>query len=302
MPRIRRSLHFVPGASEKLLQKSLALPADALILDLEDAVTPAHKDDARRVVRRWLDAVDFGGRERIVRANPLDSPWGHADIECLLEGAPPDALLVPKVRDTGDLKMLHEVLLAGERRGGHEPGAVELIVIATETPQAVQNLASLPHAQRVTALTWGAEDLSAALGARRNRGDDGRYLPVFEHCRFATLLAAAAAGVAPLDGVYVDFRDLDGLAAECREAADMGFTGKMTIHPAQVETVNATFTPSADDVADARELIEAFETNAREGRMVFSFRGEMVDVPHLERARRIIATAEAIAAAGAEQP
>lgn len=296
MPRIRRALHFVPGASEKMLQKSLALPVDALILDLEDAVTPERKDDARRVVRSWLDTVDFGGRERIVRANPLDSPWGHADLACLLEGTPPDALLVPKVRDTGDLKMLHEVLLAAERRGGHPPGGVELIVIATETPQAVQNLASLPFAERVTALTWGAEDLSAALGARRNRGDDGRYLPVFEHCRYATLLAAAAADVAPLDGVFVDFRDLEGLAAECREAADMGFTGKMTIHPGQVDTVNAAFTPSAEDVAAARKLVEAFETNAREGRMAFSYRGEMVDVPHLQRARRIVATAEAIAA------
>jgi citrate lyase subunit beta/citryl-CoA lyase len=174
-------------------------------------------------------------------------------------------------------------------------------VIATETPQAVQNLASLPHAPRVTALTWGAEDLSAALGARRNRGDDGRYLPVFEHCRFATLLAAAAAGVAPLDGVFVDFRDSEGLAGECRDAADMGFTGKMTIHPGQVEIVNAAFTPSPGAVADARELMEAFEANAREGRMAFSFRGEMVDVPHLERARRIVATAEAIAAAGSGQ-
>lgn len=298
MPRIRRSLHFVPGANEKMLQKSLALPADALILDLEDAVTPDAKDDARRVIRRWLDEVDFGGRERIVRANPLDTPWGQADLEMLLDGTPPDALLVPKVRDADDLKMLHQLLLGFERIGGHEPGAVELIVIATETPQGVLNIASLPDAERVTALTWGAEDLSAAIGARRNRDDSGRYLPVFEYCRTATLLAAAAGNVAPLDTVYVDFRDLDGLAAECRVAADMGFTGKMTIHPGQVDTVNAAFTPSEAEVADARELIEAFEANRREGRMAFSFRGEMVDVPHLERAKRILATAEAIAGRG----
>ncbi|HSG90173.1 MAG TPA: CoA ester lyase [Pseudomonadales bacterium] len=296
MPRIRRSLHFVPGANEKMLQKSLALPADALVLDLEDAVTPDAKDDARKVIRSWLTDVDFGGRERIVRANPLDSPWGRADLEMLVDGPAPDALLVPKVRDADDLRMLDQLLLAFERSSGQEPGAIELIVIATETPQGVLNIASLASATRVTALTWGAEDLSAAIGARRNRGPDGRYLPVFEHCRVVTLLAAAAANVAPIDTVYVDFRDLDGLAAECRESADMGYTGKMTIHPAQIDTVNLAFTPSAAELADARELIEAFEANAKEGRMVFSFRGEMVDVPHLERARRIVATGEAIAA------
>lgn len=298
MSRVRRSLHFVPGASEKMLRKSLELPVDALILDLEDAVTPDNKDAARAVIRDWLDQVDFGGRERVVRANPLDSPWGRADLEMLLDGRPPDALLVPKVRRVEDLRMLHQMLLAGERAGGHETGSVELIVIATETPEGVLNLPSLPSAPRVTALTWGAEDLSAALGARRNRDDDGRYLPVFEHCRIATLLAAAAGGVAPIDGVHVDFRDIDGLARECREAADMGFTGKMTIHPGQVETVNAAFTPSDGEIADARELLEAFEHNAAEGRMAFSFRGEMVDVPHLERARRILATAEAIGVRG----
>jgi citrate lyase subunit beta/citryl-CoA lyase len=294
MSRVRRSLHFVPGASEKMLRKSLELPVDALILDLEDAVTPDRKDAARAVVRDWLDQVDFGGRERVVRANPLDSPWGRADLEMLLDGRPPDALLVPKVRRVEDLRMLHQMLLAGERAGGHEVGGVELIVIATETPEGVLNLPSLATAPWVTALTWGAEDLSAALGARRNRDDDGRWLPVFEHCRIATLLAAAAGDVAPIDGVHVDFRDTAGLARECREAADMGFTGKMTIHPAQVDTVNAAFTPSDTEVADARELVEAFEHNAAEGRMAFSFRGEMVDVPHLERARRILATAESI--------
>lgn len=294
--RIRRSIHFVPGANEKMLRKSLALPADALVLDLEDAVTPDAKDDARRVVSAWLDDVDFGGRERIVRANPLDTPWGRADLEALFQGTPPDALLVPKVRGARDLEMLHQLVSSLERQGGHEADSTEFVVVATETPEAVLALPEIGRAPRVTALTWGAEDLSAALGARRNRGDDGAYLPVFAHCRIQTLLSAAAAGVAPVDGVYVDFRDTDGLAAEARSAADQGFTGKMTIHPAQVEIVNAAFTPSAAEIADARELVAAFEDNAREGRMAFAFRGEMVDVPHLERARRILATAQRLGA------
>jgi citrate lyase subunit beta/citryl-CoA lyase len=294
--RLRRSLHFVPGASEKMLRKSLELPADALILDLEDAVTPDAKDDARRVVSSWLDDVDFGGRERIVRANPLDSPWGRDDVEALFEGTPPDALLVPKVRGAEDLEMLHQLVSSLERAGGHAEGHTEFVVVATETPEAVLALAAIARAHRVTGLTWGAEDLSAALGARRNRGDDGAYLPVFAHCRTMTLLAAAAAGAAPIDGVYTDFRDVEGLAAEARQAADQGFTGKMTIHPGQVEAVNAVFTPSETEIADARELIDAFEENATAGRMAFAFRGEMVDVPHLERAKRILETAQRLAA------
>ena len=297
MAGLRRSLHFVPGANEKMLDKSLALAADALVLDLEDAVTPDRKDDARAVIRSWLDDVDFGGKEVVVRANPLDTPWGRADVEALLAGRPPDALLVPKTRGPGDLQVFHELLLACERSGGHPEGGVELIVIATETPEGVLALPHLARAQRVTGLTWGAEDLSAAIGARRNRDDAGRYLPVFEYCRITTLLSAAAAGVTPIDGVWVDFRDLDGLAAECREGADAGFVGKMTIHPGQVDVVNEIFSPSAQEIADATELLEAFAENERAGRMAFAFRGEMVDVPHLERARRILARAEAIARA-----
>jgi citrate lyase subunit beta/citryl-CoA lyase len=297
MAGLRRSLHFVPGANEKMLGKSLALAADGLVLDLEDAVTPDRKDDARAVIRGWLDDVDFGVKEVVVRANPLDSPWGRADVETLLSGRPPDALLVPKVRGPGDLQVLHELLLACERTTGHAEGGVELIVIATETPEGVLELPALARAQRVTGLTWGAEDLSAAIGARRNRDDAGRYLPVFEHCRITTLLSAAAAGVTPIDGVWVDFRDLEGLAAECREGADAGFVGKMTIHPGQVDVVNEIYSPSAGEIADATELLEAFAENERAGRMAFAFRGEMVDVPHLERARRILARADAIARA-----
>ncbi|MEE4300819.1 MAG: CoA ester lyase [Pseudomonadales bacterium] len=297
MAGLRRSLHFVPGANERMLEKSLALAADALVLDLEDAVTPDRKDDARAVIRSWLDDVDFAGKEVVVRANPLDTPWGRADVEALLAGTPPDALLVPKVRGVGDLRVLHELLLALERSGGHREAGMELIVIATETPRGALAIAELAHAERVSALTWGAEDLSAALGARRNRDDAGRYLPVFEHCRAMTLLSAGAAGVAPIDGVYVDFRDLEGLARECREGADMGFVGKMTIHPGQVDVVNAAFSPSELELADANELLAAFAEHERAGRMAFAFRGEMVDVPHLERARRIVARAEAIAGA-----
>ena len=140
----------------------------------------------------------------------------------------------------------------------------------------------------MTSLTWGAEDLSAAIGARRNRDERGELLEVFRYCRTMTLLAAVAAGVQPLDTVYVDVRDSEGLRRECRAAAWMGFTGKITIHPDQIPIVNEAFTPSPEEIAESRELLEAFASHQREGRMAFSFKGQMVDVPHRNRARTIL--------------
>jgi len=140
----------------------------------------------------------------------------------------------------------------------------------------------------VEALTWGGEDLSAALGARRNRGDDGRYLDVFRHARVSTLLAAAAAGIEAIDAVYTDFRDLEGLRAEANEAADMGFDGKLTIHPDQIPIVNEVFAPSSAAIAEAQRLVEAFQAHQRQGRGVFALDGQMIDAPHVERARKLL--------------
>lgn len=287
MSRLRRALHFVPGANERLLEKSLALPADSLALDLEDAVTPDRKDSAREIVRDWLAEVDFGPRERVVRMNPLESPWGRRDLEVTME-AGPDAYLVPKVRSLEDVLAVDELVTELETHHGHPEGRTRLLVLGTETPQGVLNLATLCRCARVDALTWGAEDLSAALGSRRSRDEQGNFLEVFRYCRIMTLLAASAAEVQPLDTVYVDVRDPDGLRRECRDAARMGFTGKITIHPSQVEVVNAAFTPSPEEIAESKELLEAFEENQRAGRMTFLFRGQMVDAPHLKRARTIL--------------
>ena len=287
MPRLRRAVHFVPGGNEKMLEKSLTLAADSLVLDLEDAVPPERKDAAREVVARWLRDVEFGKQERVVRMNPLDSPWGTRDLEVTMAERP-DAYLVPKVRTRDDLLELDRLLTGFEARYDHPPGSVALLVLGTETPEGVLNLRDLPSCPRVDALTWGAEDLSAAIGARRNRDERGEFLEVFRYCRVMTLLAASAAGVQPLDTVYVDIGNLDGLRRECIEAAQMGFTGKITIHPAQIEVVNEAFTPSSEEIAESRELLEAFEENREAGRMAFSFRGQMVDAPHLARARNIL--------------
>ena len=284
MARLRRAVHFVPGANEKMLQKSLALPADSLVLDLEDAVTPENKDSAREVVTDWLKHVDFGRQERMVRMNPLNAPWGVPDLEVTMRGRP-DSYLVPKVRTRDDLLKINTILSRLEREYGYPPGEVKLVVIATETPQGLLNIRDFGTCPRVDALSWGAEDLSAAIGARRNRDEHGQFLEVFRYARIMTVLAATAAGVQPIDTVFVDVRDTEGLRRECLEGAWMGFTGKITIHPSQIEVVNEVFTPSAEEIAESQELLAAFEENRKAGKMAFSFKGQMVDVPHFTRAR-----------------
>lgn len=285
--RLRRAVHFVPGANERMLTKSLALPADSLVLDLEDAVTPENKDSARSIVSGWLRDVDFGRQERVVRPNPLDSPWGADDLRATME-APPDAYLIPKVSTVADVQAVDAELTRLEQEYGHPPGRVSLLLVATETPAGVLNLPTFPTCQRVAGMTWGAEDLSAAIGARRARRPDGAYLDVFRHCRVQTLLACAAGGVQPIASVFVEIRELDALRAECREDAWMGFTGKVTIHPDQIPIVNEAFTPSPDEAREASELVSAFRVAQADGRMAFNFKGQMVDVPHLRRAETIV--------------
>lgn len=291
--RLRRSVHFVPGGNQRMLDRAVTTAADALVLDLEDAVTPERKGDARRAVADWLAGTDFRGKERIVRINPLDSPWGGDDLTAIMDH-PPDALLVPKVSSVDELHRLDALLCHLAAQRGHPESDVGLIPVSTETPLGALNVASFPDCCRVVGLSWGAEDLSAALGASRNRRPDGSYLDVYRYCRVQTLLAAAAGAVQPIDTVFVDIGDRDGLAAECREAAWMGYTGKITIHPDQIDIVNAAFTPSAEEVDEARRLVAAMADAEREGRMAIAFEGRMVDVPHLERARRLLARARQI--------
>lgn len=291
MTTVRRSAHFVPGANEKMLTRALTTRADALVLDLEDAVTPENKDSARAVVSGWLSEVDFGRQERMVRINPLDTPWFRADLEATMV-SPPDSYLIPKVHSGDEVRLIDRVISVLEEQHGHESGGVKLVVLGTETPQGLQNIAEIPCVDRVDSLTWGAEDLSAAVGARRNRGPDGRYLPLFEHARSACLVSAAAAGVQPLDTVFVDVTDTDGLRRDCLDAAWIGFTGKLSIHPAQIDVINEIFTPSGEDVSRAKELLEQLELEQAEGRMAFRFQGQMVDAPHFTQARRILALAD----------
>ncbi len=293
MMRPRRSLHFIPGGNEKMLTKSLATNADSLVLDLEDAVPPARKEEARGVVARWLAEVDFGAKEKTVRINSLGTPWVFADLEATMV-APPDAYLVPKPESPNDLEVIDVELSRLERRHGHRHRQVGLIPIAAETPLGALNAPALAGCPRVVAMSWGVEDLAASLGAPDNRDAAGDYLPVYERCRVMTVLGAVAGGVQPIDTVYVGFRDMDGFLNDCRAAAELGFAGKLSIHPDQIDPINAAFTPSAEQVSEARALIDAFEEARAAGRMAFSFEGRMVDAPHLNRARALLDRARQI--------
>lgn len=288
--KMRRSIHFVPGGNDKMLNKALGLPADSLILDLEDSVTPDRKTTARGEVCDWLSDRNFGTQERLVRINPMDSDWGRADLEAVLQHKP-DGIVLPKVVDLKTVIAVDQLIVNQEQTTGADLSHVKLLLIGTELAAAVFNLREMVQHDRVNGVTWGAEDLSLSLGARAKRDENGNYLEVFSFVRSMCLLAAVAAEVQPIDAVYVDIKNLKGLEKECKTAADMGYTGKITIHPDQLEIVNAAFTPSNEEIEQARALVAAFEKQEAEGKMAFSFNGEMVDVPHLKRAQQVLAIA-----------
>jgi len=273
-----RSLLFVPGDRPERMEKALTLGADALILDLEDSVAPANKGAAREHVADFLDRTERGGPKLFVRLNPLDSDFFVDDLVGVL-GSKPDGLVLPKAEGAASVRRL------ADRSG------VPILPIATETPAAVFRMGEYAEvAEDLCGLTWGAEDLPAAIGAAASRDAEGAYLPPYQMVRALTLFGAAAAGVNPIETVYPNIKDLDGLKRVAEAAARDGFTGMMAIHPAQVPVINAAFTPSPDQVAHARAIVAAF--NAEPGAGALQLDGKMIDAPHLKQARRILERAE----------
>ncbi len=283
-----RSLLFVPGDSERKRERALTCGADAVILDLEDSVAPDAKGAAREQVAAFLAAPRSGMSPRIlVRVNAMDTEHFDADLEA---AALSDGIVLPKACGLADIEHVSARLRVVEARAGLADGAIPVLPIVTETAAAVFQVGTLAAGHpRLAGLTWGAEDLSAVLGAQATRDDDGAYTDAFRLARALTLIAASAAGLTAIDTVYVDFRDRTGLEAECRAAARDGFCGKLAIHPDQVATINAAFTPSDEAIAEARALVEAFAAAGNPG--VLSFGGSMRDRPHLERAKRLLARA-----------
>lgn len=280
-----RSMLFVPGDSEKKLARAADVHADALVLDLEDSVAPARKAHARALVREFLRGRRERNRTLWVRINALDTAECRDDLAAVVPEKP-DGLVLPKPRSAADVAELGLRIEALEQRSGIPEGATRVIPIATETPAAVLTLGGyLDGARRLAALTWGAEDLSVALGATTNVDECGEWLPPFELARSGCLLAAAAAGVPAIDTVFTGLGDLAGLERQARAARRDGFAGKLAVHPEQVEILNAVFRPTAVEVGYARRVIAAFGA-ADTGVAVVD--GRMLDRPHLMRAQRVV--------------
>jgi citrate lyase subunit beta / citryl-CoA lyase len=281
-----RSMLFVPGDSERKLAKGESSGADALVLDLEDSVPAERLVTARSMVREYLASHRERARQQLwVRINPLSTAKALPDLAAITAGAP-DGILLPKTESADDVVAAGHYLLALEVREGLPPGSVRIFAVATETPAALFTMGSFAGCSpRLAGLTWGAEDLSAALGAVTNRDDHGELEFTYRLARSLCLAAAVAAGVQPLDTVFTDFRDSEGLRAESRAAARGGFTGKIAIHPDQVPVINQAFTPTPEDIAYAQRVIEAFAAGAG----TVALDGKMLDMPHLKQAQRILA-------------
>lgn len=289
-----RSYLFVPGDDERKISKALASQADALILDLEDSVTASRKAMAREVTAAALTSVSDEGPKLFVRINPLTSGLAQDDLAAIMKAAP-YGIMQPKSRSAADAVTLSSMLSRLEAEFGRQDHATKLLVLATELAAAVQNMAGYDASgPRLCGLTWGAEDLSADIGASATRNDVGAYTDVFAMARTKTLLAAKSASVYQhvnaIDTVYPNFRDEKGFAEDCAIAARDGFTAKLAIHPVQVDEINRIFTPNEDEIARARAIVAAF-AECKTG--VTSLEGQMLDRPHLLKAQRLIERAAA---------
>jgi citrate lyase subunit beta/citryl-CoA lyase len=281
-----RSLLFAPGSSAKMMAKAMTSDADVVIFDLEDAVRPTAKEEARRLVVEALRAAPAGGPRRYVRVNQLNSEWCADDVAAVvplrLHG-----LMLPKSTGPQDLVRL-DVLMA-QSEPADTRGETRIIAVCTETPASTLSLAAASWRHpRLEGLLWGGEDLSADLGASVNRDAAGAYTAPFQLARSLCLLAARAAGVTPIDAVYTNFRDDGGLAAEAAAARRDGFAAKAAIHPAQLAIINAAFTPTEAERAWAERVVAAMTAS---GKGVVQIDGVMIDAPHLAQARRILAAA-----------
>ena len=284
-----RSFLFIPGDSPSKLAKGMGSGADALLLDLEDSVSPTKKTEARATTFAFLkEAVPARQRPRIyVRINGLATGLTDTDLDAVVPGRP-DGIVFPKAEGGMAVSHCDAKITAREAMHGLPDGALDIIAIATETAQALFLAGTYGGAsKRLKGLTWGAEDLSAELGAEVNRDRDGHFLAPYQLARSLCLAGAAAAQVQAIDTVYVDFRNEAGLRRECEEARRDGFTGKMAIHPAQIAAINEVFTPTADAIKRAEAVIAAFAENPGAG--TIGIGGVMYDRPHLERAKQLLA-------------
>lgn len=278
-----RSVLYMPGSNPRALEKARSLPADALILDLEDAVAPDMKAQARDLVAGAVAEGGYGARRLIIRINGLDTRWGAEDLEAALS-VRPHAILLPKVARVRDVAVVADTLSAAD------PNHPTRLWAMIESPQGVLNAAEIARAPRMAAFIMGTNDLAKELGCR-NRADRLPLLGALSH----SLLAARAAGILCIDGVYNAFKDDAGLRSECEQGRDMGFDGKTLIHPAQIAIANDVFAPTEGEVTEARRQVEAFDQARARGEGVAVLDGKIVENLHVETARQTLAKAQAIA-------
>ena len=283
-----RSLLFVPGDSERKFARATDCGADALILDLEDSVAPPQKAAARALVASLIDHKPGRGWRLFVRVNALDTGLTRDDLAAVIKPGL-DAILIPKANGAADLESIGARLDGLEKAAGMQEGSVKLACVATETAKAMFALGSYaPAHPRLVALTWGAEDLSAALGATDNKEPDGSWTFPYQLARAQCLFAAAAAEVAAIDTVFTNFRDSDRLEEDCRRSRRDGFVGRLAIHPDQVAIINRAYAPSEAEIEHARKIVAAFEASPEAGTLGVD--GKMVDIPHLKAARKTLAS------------
>ncbi|MFC0684906.1 HpcH/HpaI aldolase/citrate lyase family protein [Novosphingobium clariflavum] len=280
-----RSWLFAPGDSEKKMTKAMDGEADIVLIDLEDAVAPDAKAAARVMVHDFI-AANPDQRGRLwVRVNPLDGPHTLADLVAVMP-ARPGGIMLPKVYGRQDVEVLDRYLEALEVASGIEQGSTPVIVLITETAEAMFHTGDYKGAPRVVALTWGAEDLADSIGASSNRNADGSYAFTYELARSLTVLGAATAGVTAIETISADFKDLEALKARAEKVRRDGYRGMMAIHPAQVPVINEAFTPTEAEIAEAQEIVDVFAANPGVG--AIGWKGGMLDRPYLARAQRLL--------------
>jgi citrate lyase subunit beta/citryl-CoA lyase len=286
-PSRTRSWLFAPGDSERKMTKASDSAADIVLLDLEDSVSPENKPAARTAVADFLKTRE--DKHRIwVRVNPLRSGEIEADLDAIM-GVAPGGLFLPKAEGKADVQALDAMLTIREADHGILNRSTHVAALVTETPKAMFHCGDYEGAPRLIAMSWGAEDLSSALGARVQHQADGSYMPMYEMARNLCLLGAAAAGCAPIETVMPEFRDLDALRERALMVRGQGYRGMLAIHPAQVDVINEAFTPSAEEIAHARAIVQAFADNPGAGTVGLD--GQMLDRPHLALAERLLAEA-----------
>ncbi len=286
---ILRTLLFVPGNQARKIEKARSVPSDALILDLEDSVPPSEKNSARKMVAASLNGLALSGQEVFARINPLQTPYGPADIEAVVTGGL-RGIFLPKTESAEDIHKADALIAGAEKKAGLEAGSTGLIALI-ETPKGIINVYQIASASaRILGLTIGAEDYTMEMGINRTKeGAEIYYL------RTAVAVACHAANVLAIDCVYGDVKDIEGFSRETRSARQMGFQGKLAIHPDQVIPANQIFAPAEEEISQARRVVAAYEAALAQGQAVTALDGKMVDVPVAERARKLLSLAESIA-------